>query len=137
MMMKFRGFFEEKHRLHKAYQDDTCLVYKKAAYSNICKTLQTKLRDMQDSWLRKKSEEIQSIADRTDMKKFHGALKTIYGPNSSGATTLHSADGRTLLTDKEAILKRWAEHFNSVVNRPSSINEDAIERLPQIECNVF
>ena len=71
------------------------------------------------------------------MKKFHGALKTIYGPNSSGASTLHSADGRTLLTDKEAILKRWAEHFNSVVNRPSSINEDAIERLPQIECNVL
>ena len=48
-----------------------------------------------------------------------------------------SADGSTLLTDKEAILKRWAEHFNSVLNRPSSINEDAIDRLPQIECNVL
>ena len=43
----------------------------------------------------------------------------------------------TLLTDKEAILERWAEHFNSVLNRPSSINEDAIDRLPQIECNVL
>ena len=71
------------------------------------------------------------------MKKFHDALKTIYGPKSSGATTLLSADGNTLLTDKEAILKRWAEHFNSVLNRPSSINEDAIDRLPQIECNVL
>ena len=48
-----------------------------------------------------------------------------------------SADGSTLLTDKEAILKRWAEHFNSVLNRPSSINEDAIDRLSQIECNVL
>ena len=71
------------------------------------------------------------------MKKFHDALKTIYDPNSSGATTLLSADGSTLLTDKEAILKRWTEHFNSVLNRPSSINEDAIDRLPQIECNVL
>ena len=71
------------------------------------------------------------------MKKFHDALKTIYGPKSSGATTLLSADGNTLLTDKEAILERWAEHFNSVLNRPSSINEDAIDRLPQIECNVL
>ena len=35
------------------------------------------------------------------------------------------------------ILKRWAEHFNSVLNRPSSINEDAMDRLPQIECNVL
>ena len=128
---------EEKHRLHKAHQDDTSSVSKKAAYSNICKTVQTKLRDMQDSWLRKKTEEIQSFADRKDMKKFHDALKTIYGPKSSGATTLLSADGNTLLTDKEAILEMWAEHFNSVLNRPSSINEDAIDRLPQIECNVL
>ena len=91
---------------------------------------------MQDSWLRKKTEESQSFADRTDMKKFHDALKTIYRPKSSGATTLLSADGSTVLTDKEAILIRWAEHFNSVLNRPSSINEDAINRLPKIECNV-
>ena len=55
---------------------------------------------MQDSWLRKKAEEIQSFADRKDMKKFNDALKTIYGPKSSGATPLLSADGSTLLTDK-------------------------------------
>ena len=134
---EIQRLLEEKHRLHKAHQDDTSSVSKKAAYSNICKTVQTKLRDMQDSWLRKKTEEIQSFADRKDMKKFHDALKTIYGPKSSGATTLLSADGNTLLTDKEAILERWAEHFNSVLNRPSSINEDAIDRLPQIECNVL
>ena len=134
---EIQRLLEEKHRLHKAHQDDTSSASKKAAYSNICKTVQTKLRDMQDSWLRKKTEEIQSFADRKDMKKFHDALKTIYGPKSSGATTLLSADGNTLLTDKEAILERWAEHFNSVLNRPSSINEDAIDRLPQIECNVL
>ena len=71
------------------------------------------------------------------MKKFHDALKTIYGSKSSGATILLSVDGSTLLTDKEAILKRWAEHFKSVLNRPPSINEDAIDRLPEIECNVL
>ena len=134
---EIQRLLEEKHRLHKAHQDDTSSVSKKAAYSNIFKTVQTKLRDMQDSWLRKKTEEIQSFADRKDMKKFHDALKTIYGPKSSGATTLLSADRNTLLTDKEAILERWAEHFNSVLNRPSSINEDAIDRLPQIESNVL
>ena len=71
------------------------------------------------------------------MKKFHDALKTIYGPKSSGATPLLSADGSTLLTDKDAILKRWAEHFNSVLHRPSSVNDNAINRLPQIECKVL
>ena len=92
---------------------------------------------MYDSWLRKKTEEIQSFADRKDTKKFHNALKTIYGPKSSGATTLLSADGSNLLTDKEAILERWAEHFDSVPNQPSNISEDAIDKLPQIECNVL
>ena len=134
---EIQRLLEEKYCLRKGHQDDTCSVSKKAAYSNICKTVQTKLRDMQDSRLRKKTEENQSFADRKDMKKFHDALKTIYGPKSSGATTSLSADGITLLTDKEAILKTWTEPFNSVLNRPSSINEDAIDRLPQIECNVL
>ena len=69
------------------------------------------------------------------MKKFFDALKTVYGPQSSGTTPLLSADGTSLLTDKEAILKKWAEHFDGVLNRPSSINDEAINRLPQVECN--
>ena len=89
---------EEKHCLHKAHQDDTSFVSKKTAYNNICQTVQNRPRDMQDSWLSKKAEEIQSFADRTDMKKFHDALKTFYGPKSSGATPLLSADGSTLLS---------------------------------------
>ena len=48
-----------------------------------------------------------------------------------------SADGTSLLTDKKAILKRWAEHFDNVLNRPSSINDDAINRLQQVECNLL
>ena len=32
-------------------------------------------------------------------------------------------------------MKRWAEHFNGVLNRPLSINDEAINRLPQVECN--
>ena len=123
---------EETHCLHKAHQDDTSSVSKKAANNNICKTDQNRLRG-----LSKKAEEIQSFADRKDIKKFHDALKTIYGPKSSGATPLLSADGSTLLTDKDAILKRWAEHFNSVLNRPSSVSDNAINRLSQIQCNVL
>ena len=76
----------EKRCLHKAHQDDTCSVSKKAAYSKICKTVQNRLRDMQDSWLSKKAVEIQSFADQKDMKKFHDALKIIYGSKSTGAT---------------------------------------------------
>ena len=59
------------------------------------------------------------------------AQKVLVPPHFSVQT------GNTLLTDKDAILKRWAEHFNSVLNRPSSVNDNAINKLPQIECNVL
>ena len=55
----------------------------------------------------------------------------------SGANPLLSADGSTLLTDKDTVLERWAVHFNSVLNCPSSVNGNAINRLPHIECNVL
>ena len=53
------------------------------------------------------------------MEKFDDALKPIYGPNCSGGTILLSADGSTLLIEKDELLERWAEHSNSELNRPS------------------
>ena len=46
---EIQRLLEEKQRLHKAYQDDTCSVSKKAAYNINCKTVETKFRNMQDS----------------------------------------------------------------------------------------
>ena len=103
-----KGHLEEKHQKYKAYLSGTCSVSNKAAYSDICKTVETRLRYMQDSLLSSKADEIQSFADRKDMKKFFDALKTVFSPQSSGPTPLLSADGTNLLTDKKTILKRWA-----------------------------
>ena len=80
---EIQALLEEKHQKHKAYLRNTSSVSSKTAYSNICKTVQTRRRDMQDSWLSKKADEIQSFADRKeDMTKFFDALKTIYGPRA-------------------------------------------------------
>ena len=87
---------------------------------------------MQDKWLNEKADEIQCFARRNDLKNFYSALKTVYGQTSSGSSSLFSADGNVLITDKEKVLERWAEHFNCVLNCPSTINEKAIARLPQI-----
>ena len=81
-----QGLLEEKHQKTQGLPKNTSSVSSKTAYSNICKTVQTRLRDMQTSWLSKTAEEIQSFADRKDMKKFFYALKTINGPQSSGTT---------------------------------------------------
>ena len=87
-------------------------------------------------WYRTKAEEIQSYAESNNSRCFYNALKTIYGPQSSGSSPVLSADGNTLYTDREMILKCWAEHFNNVLNQPSSINEAAIARLPQVVPNM-
>jgi hypothetical protein len=55
---------------------------------------------------------------------------SVYGQATSGSAPLLSADGSRLITETEAILQRWAEHFDGVLNRPSSISGEAINRLP-------
>ena len=46
-----------------------------------------------------------------------------------------SVDGTNQITDKNEIVERWAEHFDSELNRPSSINDPAIQRLTQVAIN--
>ncbi|BHF64588.1 hypothetical protein SprV_0200759400 [Sparganum proliferum] len=60
---------------------------------------------------------------------------TAYGPPTKGTAPFLSADGSTLLTENTEILKRWTEHFRGVLNRPSTISDTAIARLPQMETN--
>ena len=122
----------EKRLAHKAHLDDPNSTARKDALKNVCRNLQCKLRQLQDAWLSSKADEIQSYADMNDMRNFYHGLKEVYGPTTSGTSPLLSADGSTLITDKDKILERWAEHFDSVLNRPSAINNAAIDRLPQV-----
>ena len=39
------------------------------------------------------------------------------------------------MTDKDATLNGWAEHFDNILNRTSTINDNVINRLTQLECN--
>ena len=87
---------------------------------------------MQDSWLSNKADEIQGFADGNNMTNFYDGLKEVYGPTTSGSSPLLSADGSTLITDKEKILERWAEHYDSILNHTSTINDEAIDWLPQV-----
>ena len=50
-------------------------------------------------------------------------------------TAFLSADGTKLITDQNKILERWAKHFSTVLNHPSSINDEAIQCLPQVPVN--
>ena len=130
-----KQLLDEKHHLHQAYLSNPKSTTKRDAFNNIRRTVQQRLRQMQDEWLSNKADEIQDYADKRDYKSFYVALKEVYGPTSSGSNPLLSADGITLITEKEKILGRWAEHFDNVLNHPSTINDEAIARLPQVPIN--
>ena len=105
---EIKQLLEEKHRAHRAHLDDPKSASKKDTLRNVRSTIQAKLRNMQHSWLSGKVDEIQAFADRNDMKNFYGSLKELYGPTASGSLApLLSADGSTLITDKEKVLERW------------------------------
>ena len=125
---------KKKRFAYKAYIDDLSSNSKKDIWKSFCRKFQSKLRHMHDSWLSKKAEEIQEFADKNDMR-FYDGIKEIYVPTSSGSSPLLSAEGTTLLTEKDMILGRWAEHFKIVLNRPSNINSEAVDRLPEVPVN--
>ncbi|BHF83420.1 hypothetical protein SprV_0902656200 [Sparganum proliferum] len=65
----------------------------------------------QDAWIARKAEKILSHADSTEKKNFFAEIK------------------------ESQILRRWAEHFRSVLSRSSTISDAAIYRLPQVKIN--
>ena len=70
-------------------------------------------------------------ADTHNSKKFFSALKAVHGPSKPGATPLQSADGSMLIKDQEGLRKRWAEHFSTLLNKPSTVDPTALEQVPQ------
>ena len=70
--------------------------------------------------------------DTHNSKKFFSALKADYGPSKPGSTPLQSADGSMLIKDQESLMNRWAEHFSTLLNKPSTVDPTALEQVPQL-----
>nr|VZI22253.1 unnamed protein product [Spirometra erinaceieuropaei] len=67
-----------KNGLHSAYLVLSTDAQKGTFYQ--CRRLvQQRFREVQDSWVARKAEEIQTYADRHDSKDFFAAIKAIYG----------------------------------------------------------
>ncbi|VDM06206.1 unnamed protein product [Schistocephalus solidus] len=124
----------EKNQLYNDFVDRPTAANKTAFYRSR-RLVQQRLREMQDVWITRKAEEIQGYADRNEWNKFFAATKAFYGLPVKGAAPLLSVDGRTLLTEKTQILKRWAEHFQSVLYQPTAISGATIDHLPEVEFN--
>lgn len=133
--IEIENMLDEKYRLLCAHQSDPSCPSKKTTFFNERNHMQSKLRNMQEKWLNAKADEIQGYADMHDIKQFYDALKDVYGPQASAPYPILWSDWINLITEKSQILDRWAEHFDNVLNRPSTKNNEAIQRLPQTTVN--
>ena len=68
-----------------------------------------------------------------DMRAFYEALKAIYGPSHQIQAPLRSSDGSTRLTDKEAILQCWSEHFEGLFSDQRTVQESPLAKIPQVD----
>ena len=88
---------------------------------------------MQNDWWTGLAERTQRYADTGDMRAFYEALKAIYGPPHKIQAPLRSSGGSTLLTDKEAILQRWSEHFEGLFSDRRTVQESSLAKIPQVD----
>ena len=84
---------------------------------------------MEDAWWAAKAEELQGYADQHSTRLFSG-LRAVYGPLTSAMTPIRTLDD-TLLTEKTHTLERWTAHFSQLLNKTSSVEDQAIEHMPQ------
>ena len=68
-----------------------------------------------------------------DMRAFCKALNAVYGPSHQIQAPLCSSDGSTLLTDKEAILQHWSEHFKGLFSDQCTVQESSLAKIPQVD----
>ncbi|XP_066963159.1 uncharacterized protein [Macrobrachium rosenbergii] len=89
------------------------------------------LHTMQYQWWEKKVEEVQHYVDTNSSKMLFCIIKTIYGPSMGGTAPLPSADSSTTIKEKEGISARREEHFSQLLNLPSTVDQTAMQQIPQ------
>ena len=122
---------DDKKKAFIEWQNDISSTSKRNRFKHLQRQAQTALRRMQDEWLEKKADEIETYATTKNSKMFSSAIKEVYGPTKPRTTPLLSTDGSTLLKEMSSINERWREHFSTLLNRPSTVNPTVLDQIPQ------
>ena len=128
--LEIKELLAEKYVAHKSWLAEETSDAKHRLFLSLRSKLQSRLRAMKDEWWRKKAEEIQWYADTKNTKLFYAGIKTVFGPRQGSSAPVKNEDG-DILTDNVAINKRWAEHFEQLLNRQSAIDPSVIDDIPQ------
>ncbi|XP_076028443.1 uncharacterized protein LOC143017538 [Oratosquilla oratoria] len=126
-----KSLLDIKQKAFIEWQNDPSSTSKRDRFKHLQRQAQTTLRKMQDKWWEDKAEEVQGYADTQNSKMFYSAIKEVYGPMKPCTAPLLTADGSTLLKEKRSINARWREHFCALLNRPSTVESDALDLITQ------
>ncbi|KAM9816523.1 uncharacterized protein ACBT44_010821 isoform 1-T2 [Syngnathus typhle] len=121
----------KKRETFRVWQNDITCTAKRQAHSKAKADVQSRVRQIKNSWWTERALEIQSLADSGDTRGFFSATKAVYGPSHRGQKPLRSKDGQELLKDNESINNRWREHFQELLNRDSTTQSDFLSHIPQ------
>ena len=68
-----------------------------------------------------------------DMLTLYEALKAVYGPSHQIQALLRSSDGSILLTDKEATLQRWSQHFEGLFGDRRTVQGSPLAKITRVD----
>lgn len=126
-----QALLNEKRAAYIDWQNHPNCVSRRDRFKEYQAKAQRELRAMQDAWWEEKADDIQRYADTKRTKQMYDAIKTIYGPPKRGSAPLLSADGSTIIKDKEGLNARWHEHFSQLLNRPSTVDQTSLQQIPE------
>ncbi|XP_076049415.1 uncharacterized protein LOC143030098 [Oratosquilla oratoria] len=121
-----------KNNAHLAALNNPTSNLLKQKFQALRQEAQRVLRRIQNQWWSNKTVEIQQYAELNDQQNFNNSIKTTYGPTQSTKAPLMSADGATLIKDKNGILDRWVEYLSSLLNQNNPIDPTFADRLPNL-----
>lgn len=129
--LEIEQLVNEKRSKFAAWQNDFRNREKQKAYHSIRTDVQRRVRRMQNEWWTQKAKELQSLADQNKTRDFFAETRKLYGPLSHGSVPVQDKNG-VLHKDKDAIRDCWKEHFSSLLNQTSTVDDTALQKVPQL-----
>ncbi|XP_062519241.1 uncharacterized protein LOC134194330 [Corticium candelabrum] len=86
---------------------------------------------MKNKWWLQKAEQLQLAADQHNSSGFYQGLKEVFGPSVKTIAPLQSVDNSRLLYGRREILTRLGQHFESILNHPTFISQEAIDSIDE------
>ena len=121
----------QKNEAHNATLRNPSSMILAERFKTLRAHAQKELRKIENRWWVELAEEIQGYADGSDMHNFYESIKRAYGPINKSITPVRTVDGMNLIKDTDGILKRWAEHFSTVLNGGSPAFSSIMAEVPQ------